>query len=126
MALGMVQDQQFGPLVMLGLGGTRLEALADVVFAIPPFGEAAAARHLQRLGRHAQLSIESAECGTAGLAAFCRVAARFSEMASALADSIREMDLNPVIVHADGCTVVDAWVVGNQSCSDEIPTRCTA
>ena len=126
MALGMVQDQQFGPLVMLGLGGTRLEALADVVFAIPPFGEAAAARHLQRLGQHAQLSIESAECGTAGLAAFCRVAARFSEMASALADSIREMDLNPVIVHADGCTVVDAWVVGNQSCSDEIPTRCTA
>jgi hypothetical protein len=47
-------------------------------------------------------------------------------MASALADSFREMDLNPVIVHADGCTVVDAWVVGNQSCSDEIPTRCTA
>jgi hypothetical protein len=39
------------------------------------------------------------------------VASRFSALVAALGDHLAEVDLNPVIVHADGCAIVDALVV---------------
>ena len=42
---------------------------------------------------------------------FCRVAARFSALVAALGSQLAEIDLNPVIVHADGCAIVDALLV---------------
>jgi hypothetical protein len=47
--------------------------------------------------------------------AFCVAADRFSVMAAALGDVIDEIDVNPVIVHPDGCIAVDALVVGHAS-----------
>jgi hypothetical protein len=44
--------------------------------------------------------------------AFCELAARFSAMASALGDVLSEVDVNPVIVHADGAVAVDALIAG--------------
>jgi acetyl-CoA synthetase (ADP-forming) len=35
---GLVRDPQFGPCVMLGLGGVFAEALSDVAFAVAPLG----------------------------------------------------------------------------------------
>ncbi len=43
MLLGMVHDAQFGPVVLVGAGGVHVEALADAVYAVPPFGPAEAA-----------------------------------------------------------------------------------
>jgi hypothetical protein len=45
---------------------------------------------------------------------FCRVAATFSAMVAGLGDLLSEVDLNPVIVHAEGCAIVDALVVGQR------------
>src|SRR5258706_160899 len=39
---GLVRDPQFGPCVMLGVGGVLAEALRDVVFASVPLDEAGA------------------------------------------------------------------------------------
>lgn len=47
----------------------------------------------------------------AALHANCEAAARFSAMIAGLGDLPGEVDLNPVIVHADGCVIVDALVV---------------
>jgi acyl-CoA synthetase (NDP forming) len=110
MLLGMVNDPQFGPVVIIGAGGVHVEAFADAVYAIPPFGAAEAARLVGRLGisrllgsrrHHRPLAVEE----------FCGVAARFSALVAALGDRFSEIDLNPVIVHADGCAIVDALVV---------------
>ena len=48
--------------------------------------------------------------------AFCRVAGRFSGARRRARRSYSmEIDLNPVIVHADGCAIVDALVVPQQA-----------
>ena len=48
----------------------------------------------------------------AAVDAFCDAASRFSALVHALADVVEEFDVNPVIVHARGCTAVDALIVG--------------
>jgi hypothetical protein len=48
-ALGMVRDPQFGPLVTVGAGGVLIELLSDRRAALAPFGPAAARRLLDGL-----------------------------------------------------------------------------
>ena len=45
------------------------------------------------------------------LDAYCEAAAKFSEVVFALSDVLEEIDLNPVIVHHEGCMAVDALVI---------------
>jgi acyl-CoA synthetase (NDP forming) len=110
MLLGMVRDAQFGPIVLVGAGGVHVEALADVVHALPPFDAAEAGRLVARL-RCAPLLRSRRHPRPLALDDFCRVAARFSALVAALGDELDQIDLNPVIVHADGCVVVDALIV---------------
>jgi acetate---CoA ligase (ADP-forming) len=107
--LGMIHDGQFGPVVLLGFGGLHVEALADVVYALPPFDAAEAERQLGRLRRTGLLRSPRHRRPLA-IPEFCRTAARFSSMVAALGDLLGEIDLNPVIVHADGCIIVDALI----------------
>ena len=111
MVLGMVQDEQFGPLVMLGFGGTRVEILNDVVFAIPPFDAAAANRMVYQL-KHRSLLGRQRDGSTPAVNTFCQTAADFSAVVAALTEDIEEIDMNPVVVHADGCIALDALVIG--------------
>jgi hypothetical protein len=110
MLLGMVHDAQFGPVVLVGAGGVYVEALADAVYAIPPFSAADAERLVARL-RIAPLLASRRHPRPLAVAEFCRVAERFSALVAELGNEISEIDLNPVIVHADGCAIVDALVV---------------
>ncbi len=110
MLLGMVHDAQFGPIVLIGAGGVHVEALADAVYAVPPFGPAEAGRLVQKL-RIAPLLKSRRHRRPLAVDEFCRVAARFSALVAALGEHFSEIDLNPVIVHADGCAIVDALVV---------------
>jgi acyl-CoA synthetase (NDP forming) len=110
MLLGMVYDAQFGPVVLLGAGGVYVEALADAVYAVPPFGPAEARRLVGKL-RVARLLASRRHRRPLAVDEFCRVASRFSALVAALGGHFSEIDLNPVIVHADGCAIVDALVV---------------
>lgn len=111
MVLGMVQDEQFGPLVMLGFGGINVEILNDVVFAIPPFDSLAAMRMVNGL-KHRRLLERRRDGSVPATEAFCHVAAVFSSVIAELAGVVEEIDMNPVIVHADGCLALDALVIG--------------
>jgi acyl-CoA synthetase (NDP forming) len=110
MLLGMIHDDQFGPVVLLGFGGLHVEALADVVHALPPFDAAEARRLVDRLSLAPLLQSRRHRRALA-VDEFCRIAARFSALTAGLGDLLDEVDLNPVIVHADGCVIVDALVV---------------
>jgi acyl-CoA synthetase (NDP forming) len=113
MLLGMIHDDQFGPVVILGFGGVHVEALADVVYALPPFDVAEAHRLVDRLKLSALLRSPRHKRPLA-IAEFCKVASQFSAVIAAMGDLLSEMDLNPVIVHTAGCVIVDALVVGRQ------------
>ena len=111
MMLGLIRDEQFGPLVMLGFGGVTVESIKDVAYALPPFDVQTARRLIDKLRLRSLLDGQRGQAPVA-LDAFCSAAARLSVMAMSLGDVIEEIDLNPVIVYSDGCTAVDALVVG--------------
>jgi acyl-CoA synthetase (NDP forming) len=111
LVLGMVRDEQLGPLVMLGFGGINVETLHDVACALPPFGAESARRLLDSLKLRPLLD-GLRDRPAVDADAFCRAAANFSLLAAALGDVIREIDVNPVLVLPRGCVAVDALVVG--------------
>jgi len=110
MVLGLVRDEQFGPLVMLGFGGVNVETIRDVTYALPPFDRHCARRLLDRL-RLRPLLDGLRDRPAVDIDAFCIAAEHFSALAAALGDVIDEIDINPVIVHPTGCVAVDALVV---------------
>jgi hypothetical protein len=117
MLLGVKRDPQFGPVVLIGSGGVLAEVLGDVQFALPPFDAAHARRCVDRLRLRPLLD------GVRGrpavdIDAFCDMAARFSEMAAALAEVVAEIDVNPVIVQEQGAVAVDALVTGRKDKED--------
>jgi hypothetical protein len=110
MMLGMRVDPQFGPVVLIGFGGIYAETLKDVTFALPPFSAAHARRCVDRLRLRPMLDGQRGK-PPADIDAFCENAARFSAMIDALRHTLIEVDVNPIIVHESGCTIVDALVV---------------
>ncbi len=118
---GLFRDDQFGPVVMFGLGGILTEALDDVVFRLAPISEARAEFMLNEL-RSARLlgpfRGEPAAERSKLIQSICglgRLGLEHPEVA--------EVDINPLMVDADGrVTAVDALVVLGEPQS-EIATR---
>ena len=109
-AFGMVRDRQFGPLVVVSAGGTLIELLADRVAMLAPVDEAQARRHLERLAIYPVLEgVRGA--AAADFDALAQALVRFSVLAATLDDAIAEMDVNPLLVSANGVVAVDALVV---------------
>jgi hypothetical protein len=111
MVVGLVRDDQWGPLVMIGFGGINVEVIRDVAYARPPFDRDEALRLLDRLQLRPLLD-GLRDRPPVDLGSFCIAVERFSLMAHALGDVIEEIDINPVIIHADGCVAVDALILG--------------
>jgi len=109
-ALGMVRDPQFGPMVMIGAGGVLVELLDDRAFALAPFGIDHAHRLLDRL-KIKRLLDGMRGAPPADLESLALAISRFSVMAAALGDVIAEMDINPIIAGPHGAIAVDALVV---------------
>jgi acetate---CoA ligase (ADP-forming) len=110
--LGITRDPTFGPMLMVGLGGIHVEVLQDVAFAPVPIGHDEALALLGELRGAALLDGVRGE-PAADRAALAELIADLSRFAADHAKLIEEIDLNPVIVHAQGqgVTVVDALIV---------------
>ena len=109
-ALGVVDDPTFGPLVLAASGGVLVELLHDRALGLPPLDDAGSRRLLDRLEMRSILD------GIRGAApsdvdALAHAVSRLSVLAVDLGDLISAFDVNPVVVAADGCTAVDALVI---------------
>jgi acyl-CoA synthetase (NDP forming) len=110
--VGVVNDETFGPVVALGLGGLLAETLQDVVFRIAPF------EHDEALSMIAELRAAALFDGPRGKppadrAALADVLVKVSALAWTLRERIAELDINPLIVRAagEGVVAVDALLV---------------
>jgi acetate---CoA ligase (ADP-forming) len=109
MALGIVHDSQFGPLVMVAAGGILIETLADRRLALPPLDEARARRLIDRLAASPLLNGVRGN-PPADRHSLARALSRLSVLAYDLGDLIDALDVNPLIVGEKGCVAVDAMV----------------
>jgi hypothetical protein len=109
--VSVVRDPSVGPVVTVGAGGTQAEIWRDTAHRIAPVDENEAATMLREL-RSAGLLDGFRGAPAADVPALARIVARLSELAAA-APQIAELELNPVIVHAqgEGCTIADALLV---------------
>lgn len=112
MILGVTRDPDFGPMLMVGLGGIHVEVLRDVAFAPVPLGADEALALLGELKGAALLDGVRGE-KPADRAALAQLIVALSRFAADHGDRIAEIDLNPVIVHpeGEGLTVVDALII---------------
>jgi acetyl-CoA synthetase (ADP-forming) len=105
---GFVRDDEFGPCVMLGIGGIFTEALGDVAFRLAPLDAADAADLIDDLANQALLGAVRGE-PPVDRAALARILLALAEVGEG-DGRIHSIDLNPLIV-ADGVPVaVDALV----------------
>jgi acetate---CoA ligase (ADP-forming) len=107
--IGTKYDDQFGPVIMYGLGGIMVEVLKDVSFRVIPLTSSGAKKMIEETKSYPILN------GARGKPpldkkSISKLLLLCSEMVVAYPD-IQEMDLNPVIVHENGLTIVDARII---------------
>lgn len=106
--VGAKRDPQFGAVVLFGLGGIFVEVLRDVSMRVCPIDAREAQRMLFEIKGAALLrGARGIKVDTDAIAALITKA---SELMLA-EEKIKEIDLNPVIAHAKGYTIVDARVL---------------
>jgi len=111
---GLFRDEQFGPVVMFGLGGIFTEALDDVVFKVAPFTEAHAAHMLDQLRAKSLLGPFRGEAA-ADRDALIKTLLGLSRLGVELED-VAEVDINPLLITPEGeVRAVDALVVIRKS-----------
>ncbi len=107
---GVVRDPVFGPLVMVGLGGTQVELLRDVAFGLAPLTRRDVEELLDRTAAGRALAGWRGS-GPADRAAVVDAVLRLAQIALDFPE-IAEIEINPIIALAEGQGVraVDARV----------------
>ena len=104
-AVGMVRDPVFGPLVMIAAGGVTTDILDDHVFLLAPVTDADASRAVRSLRIWPQLAGYRGAPGC-DVAALERVLQSVAQLAADV-PPLAELDLNPVVVTPEGAICVD-------------------
>lgn len=111
MISGIDNTSGMGPVVMLGFGGSRVEQVADVVMECAPLTKADVWSMIRAL-RHGPI-LDSSVSGIPAFDAEALVdlVVRLSHWAVEFATAVAELDINPIVVHEDGVTIVDSLLV---------------
>ncbi len=109
--IGASRDPDFGPLVVIGAGGTLVEVLDDVIVLPAPVSRSQVLDLLHDW-KGKRLLDGTAGIPAADIDALVDLTVLVSRFVAA-ADSVSSLDLNPVIVHrrGQGVSVVDALIV---------------
>jgi len=110
--LGSRIDPIFGPVVMVGLGGIFAEILQDTAVQMAPVSEAQALTMLKSLKAFAVLNGARGR-PRADLDAAARAVAALSRFAAAHAEAVSEIDINPLLLKAqgEGAVALDALLI---------------
>jgi acyl-CoA synthetase (NDP forming) len=113
--LGTKKDAVFGPMVMVGLGGIFAEIFKDVALQPAPVSQAQATAMLRSLKAFALLDGARGR-PKADVQAAAKAIAALSRFAMRHADSVSEIDINPLMVldEGRGAHALDALLVPTQ------------
>lgn len=107
--LGSSSDPQFGPIILFGAGGSRVDIFHDHSLGLPPL-DAALARQMAARTRIFPLLRGAHGSAPADLAQLDQLIVHFSDLVAARKE-IAEIDLNPVVWTSDGFVALDARVI---------------
>ena len=109
--LGVLQDPDFGPVVVFGSGGILVELLKDSSLRLPPLGHEEALEMIRET-RGARLLQGFRGRPPADIEAVADALVRVSQLAVDLGDLIAALDINPLMVlpKGQGVRAVDVLV----------------
>ena len=106
--IGVVDDRQFGPVVLFGQGGTGVEVIGDKALALPPLTMRLARHQIERTRVHRLLK-GYRDRPAADLDAVALTLIEAAQLATDIAE-IAELDINPLLADADGVIALDARI----------------
>jgi acetyltransferase len=106
--VGVASGDVFGSLVTVGPGGVHVEALDDGATLVPPFSRADARRAVESTGL-ASLLTDRRGGDPLSVDPVVDLLVSVGDLTTSV-DAVAELDLNPVVVTADGVVAVDALV----------------
>ncbi|WP_373499658.1 GNAT family N-acetyltransferase [Desulfococcus sp.] len=106
--IGMIEDAQFGPVILFGHGGTAVEVIDDQALALPPLNMHLA---LEVMSQTRVFRLLQGYRGTppANLDALALTLVEVSQMVCDLPE-ISELDINPLLADSDGVIALDARI----------------
>ncbi|MEM3770723.1 MAG: acetate--CoA ligase family protein [Candidatus Micrarchaeia archaeon] len=110
MIIGLKQDPTFGPVILVGAGGIYAEIMKDISIRVCPVEIQDVKEMLSELKSYPIFNARGKEYDVDSL-----IDVIMKVNSIALTERIKELDLNPVIVHSKnrggGCEVVDVRIV---------------
>jgi len=108
--IGSKNDLQFGPMILVGMGGVGVEIYKDVALRMAPLTLRDADNMLGELtARKLLAGYRGSE--PINLAALRKTIMDFSRLMMDLKDVVESVDLNPVMCNATSCLIVDARIM---------------
>jgi hypothetical protein len=108
--VGAKVDDQFGPIVLLGIGGTGVEIYKDITLRMAPLVSKDVESMIRCLKGHQVLEGYRGS-KPVNLGEINRLLMTFSELVMDLESLIDSIDLNPVICSPSRCVVADARIM---------------
>ncbi|CAG1066570.1 Trans-feruloyl-CoA synthase FCS1 [uncultured bacterium] len=107
--VGAIRDEQFGPAVMFGIGGVTVEIMKDVSFRLAPITREEA---FEMMGEVKGFPILTGYRGQTikDLGAIADALIKLGDIMGRV-DGLKELEINPLIVHERGAVVADARAV---------------
>jgi acyl-CoA synthetase (NDP forming) len=111
--IGAKADYQFGPVILLGIGGTYVELYKDITLRMAPLKHRDVESMIRGLkARHLLEGYRGSK--PVNIDELTSMLLKFSDLVMDLEGLVESIDLNPVICSASRCTVVDARVILNK------------
>jgi acetate---CoA ligase (ADP-forming) subunit beta len=108
--IGAKIDYQFGPVILLGIGGTGVEIYQDVTMRMTPITESDVLSMIESLkGRKLITGYRGNDA--VNIKELTRLITDFSSLVTGIADRIQSIDLNPVLCSGKGCVIADARII---------------
>jgi len=108
--IGAKIDYQFGPIILIGIGGTGVEIYQDIALRMAPLSDSDVSSMVESL-KGAKLLRGYRGAEPIHMPALIRLVHHFSVLVMDLADHIDTIDLNPVKCTGTTCVVVDARIM---------------